>query len=236
MVMSLNNAWLKNLRFKNMDFGIYAIALYSSTISDIEFYSDNAPDPVDHVQGQYGISLWSGTYNHVCNVRYNKCTFMHDASVTNAAIATTFTSISGKYLDMDHHRGAPYATLWEDIDVGAGNRAFTSSGNAVYGPHSGAYGTFYNIWTRQRKVFFPKGQDCFGPLINFFGVDFQNPPPYSMTYKPYNWYFELNNTVVTPWRIRHCMLARRAPLSGKGEHPHEIRPERADFILKTMVF
>jgi hypothetical protein len=47
---------------------------------------------------------------------------------------------------MDHHRGAPYAVLWSNIDLGIGSRAFDSSGNEFYnGNHTSSFVTFWNV-------------------------------------------------------------------------------------------
>ena len=112
-------------------------------------------------------------------------------------------------IQRDHHKGAPYATLWENIDVGEGNRALRGFGAAGAGPHSGAYGTFYNIRARQNKIYIPKIQDDLGPFLNFIGVDFKMPSPYPLSFKPYQWYYSLNDTIVAPSQLRDCMLSRR---------------------------
>lgn len=49
-------------------------------------------------------------------------------------------------LNMDHHRAAPYAILWSNIDTGIGSRSFDSSGNEVInGNHSSSFITFWNV-------------------------------------------------------------------------------------------
>lgn len=40
-------------------------------------------------------------------------------------------------------REVNYGTLWTDIDVGAGTRAWDSSGSVYRGPHAGAHTTFW---------------------------------------------------------------------------------------------
>lgn len=47
---------------------------------------------------------------------------------------------------MDHHRAAPYAVLWSNIDTGIGSRTFASSGNgAANGNHTSSWSTFWNV-------------------------------------------------------------------------------------------
>jgi hypothetical protein len=47
---------------------------------------------------------------------------------------------------MDHHRAAPYAILWSNINLGIGSRTFESSGDgAGNGNHSASFSTFWNV-------------------------------------------------------------------------------------------
>lgn len=47
---------------------------------------------------------------------------------------------------MDHHRAAPYATLWSNIDTGIGSRTFASSGDGgANGNHTSSWSTFWNV-------------------------------------------------------------------------------------------
>lgn len=47
-------------------------------------------------------------------------------------------------INMDHHRAAPYAILWSNIDLGIGGRPFDSSGDAATnGNHTSSFVTFW---------------------------------------------------------------------------------------------
>jgi len=47
---------------------------------------------------------------------------------------------------MDHHRAAPYAVLWSNIDTGIGSRTFESSGDGeANGNHTASFVTFWNV-------------------------------------------------------------------------------------------
>lgn len=47
---------------------------------------------------------------------------------------------------MDHHRAAPYAVLWSNINTGFGSRTFESSGDGGgNGNHSASFSTFWNV-------------------------------------------------------------------------------------------
>jgi hypothetical protein len=68
----------------------------------------------------------------------------------------------------DHHRYAPYANLFTEIDVGEGSRMFQSGGGASLGRHSAAWTTFWNIQS-QRPIDWPAGWSP--ELINIIGVN-----------------------------------------------------------------
>lgn len=49
-------------------------------------------------------------------------------------------------INMDHHRAAPYAVLWSNINTGFGSRTFESSGDGGgNGNHSASFITFWNV-------------------------------------------------------------------------------------------
>jgi hypothetical protein len=49
-------------------------------------------------------------------------------------------------INMDHHRAAPYAVLWSNINTGFGSRTFESSGDGGgNGNHSASFSTFWNV-------------------------------------------------------------------------------------------
>jgi hypothetical protein len=48
-------------------------------------------------------------------------------------------------INFDHHRAAPYANLFSNINAGLGGRLFESTGNSNNGPNTGGFATFWNI-------------------------------------------------------------------------------------------
>ena len=69
---------------------------------------------------------------------------------------------------MDHHKRAPYANLFTNIDVGKGGRIWSSSGGGSLGKHGAGWGTFWNIRAEQ-SIKAPSSH--FGPWsINFIGL------------------------------------------------------------------
>ena len=71
--------------------------------------------------------------------------FVHDLSVSATEHGSVFMSGSGRDLNLDHHRLAPYANLYTNLTVGLGSRVFASGGNSAWGPHTAAGATFHNI-------------------------------------------------------------------------------------------
>lgn len=138
--------------------------------------------------GHYGLQVYSGAYDRVQHVRYHT-KFVHDVSVTDLAVGTVFDDIRGPDLVMDMHRGAPYATLWQNIDVGAGRRPLRCFGDARFRPPAGAFTTFHNVGPR---VWIHKAHDQLGANINWIGVHFGRS---SLSFSPVRWRYDHNDTL-----------------------------------------
>lgn len=210
LLEGLTNTWMRDLRFVNAEFGMYVSNARGCTFSDIKFESSNPSDGYDGEwrfghQGHYGIAVWRGSFNLIQNV-YVGARFVHDVSVTDMAVATVFSGVKGQDLVMDGHRGAPYATLFEDVDVGAGSRPLRSYGNSYYGPHFGAHTTLYNVRApKSRPVHVWSQQDNLGVRFNWVGVDVAgNLSP--ARFKPQDWAFAQNGSRPSPWTVRKCFM------------------------------
>jgi hypothetical protein len=59
--------------------------------------------------------------------------------------AVVFANGKGPQICMDLHGLFPYATLWSNINVGNGVRAFLSGGDPYWGMNSGALTSYWNI-------------------------------------------------------------------------------------------
>jgi hypothetical protein len=109
---------------------------------------------------------------------------------------------------MDHHREANYASLFSNLDCGAGTRPFNSGGSGDRGAHSGAYSTYWNIRGAMPMQLPPAD---FGPLLNFIGVEIKS----SGTTSPYQWVIEqIAPNSLCPIELQEAMRARR--LGGKN--------------------
>ncbi|GAX84192.1 hypothetical protein CEUSTIGMA_g11615.t1 [Chlamydomonas eustigma] len=124
-----------------------------------------------------------GAYDchHAVNV-----TWSQDVAITNSLVhaicvhdlasfawnnAVVFANITGPFrLNMDHHSLMPYATLWSNINVGRGDRAFKSGGEVTWGMQSAAYTTYYNIKASRGMVMTSFPSIYNGPLGNFLDI------------------------------------------------------------------
>lgn len=211
LVEGVTNTWFRDLRFVNAEFGMYVANARSSSFTDIVFESSSPTDGFDgewrfdHT-GHYGIAVWRGSYNLIANV-FVGTRFVHDVSVTDMAAATVFSSIKGVDLVLDGHRGAPYATLFEDVDVGAGRRPLRCFGDARFGPHFGAFTTLYNVRPRGggRRVDVAPLQDNLGALMNWVGVDVVGALK-PARFSPLGWAFALNGSRPAPGTVRKCFM------------------------------
>ena len=197
LIKGLSNTYMRNLEFQNVDFGMYIVACHGSTFSNIRFLSSNKPDRPDRDMtwefgstGHYGIQVYNRAFNRVQNVEY-RTKLVHDISVTDLAVGTVFSGIRGVDLVLDMHRGAPYATLWEDIYLGRGTRPLRCFGDHKYGPPAGAFTTYYNV---RGPTWVHKAQDQMGANFNWIGVVSRSWLPF----KPVGWRYDRNNTVVWP--------------------------------------
>ena len=109
----------------------------------------------------------------------------------------------GLDLALDHHKYAPHANLFTDLDLGQGSRMFQSGGGADLGRHSAAYETFWNIHARQPQSW-PKG---WGPdLMNLVGVRSNGT---SETNRAGRWFEAIDPGVLKPANLYDAQRARR---------------------------
>jgi hypothetical protein len=93
--------------------------------------------------------------------------YVHDLTVDGYALGTVYSKGKGVDLDMDHHGRAPYGTLWTDIDLGKGSRAFNNGGASNRLPPTASYTTVWNLRPTATVAFPPSD---YGPNMNFIGA------------------------------------------------------------------
>lgn len=153
--------WVRGVTIWNCDFGADVKRSFFCTLDTVITDADPARS------GHHGIMLSWGGDNLVrdCEIRDP---LIHDLSVEWYERASVFSRCSGTNLNMDCHRAAPYATLWTEMDFGAGTRPWRSSGNTIRGPNTAAYCTLWG-GRADREVEVP-GITNFGPRMTIVGT------------------------------------------------------------------
>lgn len=175
----LAHSWVRDVAIYNADYGVNITSCFFVTVQDVLL--DTTADRGASA-GHHGLNNGHGGDNLFNGFDLNK-RFVHD--LTNEWYATGVVFTRGRGLDvaMDHHRAAPYTTLWTELDLGQGKRPFASGGSTNRGPHTAAYDTLWNL-TAQDDMDLPP--DDYGPRINFVGFRTAATEVTS----PYDWWFE----------------------------------------------
>ncbi|WIA15873.1 hypothetical protein OEZ85_012625 [Tetradesmus obliquus] len=173
MFNQMAQSWIKDVRFLNSDTAVYFWGVSFSTVQDVEIAttkprSSRSSDFWGGLDRQGHRGIWSefGEANLFTRIAM-KVPFVHDFSVATAETGSVWSNSWGADLNLDFHKGAPYANLYTDLDLGQGSRPFRSGGAAGAGPHAAAYQTFWNLKSRQPLTLPDAG---FGPLANYVGL------------------------------------------------------------------
>jgi len=128
---------------------------------------------------------------------------MHDITVTSGSAGNVAMEGRGIDLCFDHHRRAPHANLFTDIDLGEGSRMFQSGGGADLGRHSASWETFWCIRARRGQRW-PSG---WGPdLMNLVALQ---PGQESMTDPAGRWFEAVEPARIRPQNLYRAQLRRR---------------------------
>jgi hypothetical protein len=199
-VSGARNCWLRNLRIHNCDSAIF-ISAVNVTIQGILITSERSAEKSRQATGHHGITL-SGQDNLLRDFVF-RTRFMHDITMTSGSAGNVVALGSGLDLALDHHKYAPHANLFTDLDLGQGSRMFQSGGGADLGRHSGACETFWNIRARQPQSW-PRG---WGPdLMNLIGVQSDGK---SETSNAGRWLEGIDPVQLRPANLYTAQLARR---------------------------
>ncbi len=173
---NLQDSWVRNVRISNADYAVNVTHGHFVTVQDVVIEADN------NRSGHHGLNNGHGGDNLFIGFDI-KTQMIHD--ITNEWYATGIVVTQGRGADlaMDHHRAAPYATLWTEVDCGAGTRPWKSGGSANRGPHTAAYDTLWNVTADQDMSL---AKDDYGPRMNYVGF---RTAATSAT-SPYDWWFE----------------------------------------------
>jgi hypothetical protein len=201
----VSQCWIDDVEIQNSDFGVDLNSTNFCTVRNVKL-TTSASRAVGAdargANGHHGIDVSHGTENLVTGFDV-QTKIVHDISVEWYALHTVFSKGRGIDLNMDHHREANYASLFSQLDVGAGTRPFNSGGSGNRGPHAGAYNTYWNI-RGAGAVQLPAAD--FGPLLNFIGLGANAKGVDS----PYQWFIEqIEPAKLCPADLHLAMQARR---------------------------
>lgn len=138
---AVHDSWARNVDIVNTDYAIGMNGTHFSTLEGIRLYDRNPRGG-----GHHGIDISYGADNLVTNFTIGK-EFLHDLSIEWFTHGNVFSDGSGVDLNLDHHRGAAFRNLFTNLHMGKGSRPFASSGAHGRGPHSGAFNTYWNLFS-----------------------------------------------------------------------------------------
>jgi len=212
-ISGARNCWVRNLRIHNCDSGAFINGV-NITLQGIVFTSDRAVEKNRQASGHHGLTL-SGQDNLLGDFEF-RMRFIHDITMTSGSAGNVVMQGRGVDLCFDHHKYAPHANLFTDLDLGQGTRMFQSGGGADLGRHSAAYETFWNIRARQPQTW-PKG---WGPdLMNLVGVQSAGVSDFSPKGR---WFEAIDPAKLTPPNLYTAQRVRclgTPPSSGEAPKP-----------------
>jgi hypothetical protein len=163
------NCWARRLKFVNPDSGPMVGGVFN-TVSDVVYESTRPADEGGN-QGHHGIYL-GGTGDHLFTRFDIRMKFVHDISVSHAG-GVVVSNGKGVDLCFDHHKRAPYETLFTNIDLGLGTRPWKCGGGAGLGKNAAGRATFWNL---RAAGPLPPPPASFAPWsLNLVGVDLGQP-------------------------------------------------------------
>jgi hypothetical protein len=195
------DSWIRDVRIVNADYGVNLKSSRFVTVKDVV---------IDASQGRSGHHALNNSHaGDNLFIGFDiRTEFVHDLTNEWYGTGVVFTRGRGVDLSLDHHRAAPYLTLWTELDVGRGTRVWKSGGAGNRGPHTAAYDT---IWNVHGTGALPLPPPDYGPRMNLTG--FTGPsaaPPAAL-----DWSVEpIPPAQLEPANLWMAMRARRglAPL------------------------
>lgn len=194
------DCWVRDVVIDHCDSGIFIDARFC-TLDKVTFRSERPQDAALQCTGHHGIQF-NDDDNLATRFRFDT-KFIHDFTVLRCT-GNVISAGSGVDLSFDHHKYAPYANLFTDIDVGAGNRTWKCGGGADLGKHSAAWETFWNIRAARPQSWPPK---AFGPdLMNLVAVQSEEPAVKEPNGK---WFEPIPPAELEPKDLHKAQLERR---------------------------
>ena len=201
----VRNCWVRDVVIRNADSGMFIDAV-NVTLTGIVVESERTPDERLKATGHHGITL--SEQDCLLTDFEFRARFVHDTTMTRGSVGNVIMNGRGVDLAFDHHKYAPHANLYTNVDLGEGSRMFRSGGGADLGRHSAAWVTFWNIRAAAPQAW-PKG---WAPdLINLVGVQTDQPAEMEETGK---WFEPIPPGELQPQNLYVAQLKRRLTKRG----------------------
>lgn len=200
---SVAHSWVRNVRLKNADSGIFLSHSVFITIDGVVIESDREADMRSKAQGHHGVVL--GSTDSLCTNFDFRAKYIHDVTVSYGSVGNVFSNGKGVDFSMDHHRRGPYENLFSNLDLGEGTRAFLSGGSLNVGKHAAAGNTYWNL---KSKVAVTMPVDFSPERINLIGVKLQADVN-TVTNPEGRWIENIPPGQVEPADLHADQLARR---------------------------
>lgn len=163
------DCWVRDIRIHNCDSGVFVTGRFCA-LEGIVITSERQRDRQRNSTGHHGIQV-TGDDNLVRGFDF-QTRFIHDVTVAHCH-GNVFCDGRGEDLSLDHHKYAPYANLFTNLDAGAGTQLWVCGGGAALGKNCAAWSTFWMI-KAVRPLAWPP--ERFSPdLINIVGVTTDQP-------------------------------------------------------------
>ncbi len=199
-ISKAEHGWVRDVRIDNADSGIFVHAT-NITLQGIRIDSARSPEPSRSATGHHGVTL--GGQDNLLTEFDIRTRFMHDITVSRSSAGNVAMKGKGVDLCFDHHRHAPHANLFTELDLGQGSRMFQSGGGRALGRHSAAWSTFWGIESRQGQSW-PEG---WGPdHMNMVGFESDEPP---QTDASGRWFEPISPQRLSPRNLYEAQRRRR---------------------------
>lgn len=194
------DCWVRDVRIHNSDSGVYLSGRFC-TVDGIVLTSERRRDAQRNSTGHHGIQV-SGDDNLVRNFDF-QTRFIHDLTVARCH-GNVFCDGRGEDLSLDHHKYAPYANLFTNLDAGVGTQLWVCGGGEALGKNCAAWGTFWNI-RAARPLAWPPERFC-PDLINVVGLTTDQP---SVVQPQGRWFEAIAPERLAPPNLWQAQRARR---------------------------
>lgn len=194
------DCWVRDIRIHNCDSGVFVTGRFCS-LDGIVITSERRRDQQRNSTGHHGIQVTSDD-NLVRDFDF-RTRFIHDLTVAHCH-GNVFCDGRGEDLSLDHHKYAPYANLFTNLDAGAGTQLWVCGGGAALGKNCAAWSTFWMIKAGRPLAWPP---ERFAPdLINIVGLTTDQP---SVRRSHGRWFEAIAPDELEPKNLWQAQRARR---------------------------